>query len=112
MKIVLRPAELVVYSGAGALAGDVGQLAVQVDVGQLQSAQLGDPDAGVEQQSPDDLLAAAGEHGAVEDAGPTATDRAVLSRAAISSSVRTGTGFYGGAGFLMPSVGATSSSPQ
>jgi hypothetical protein len=62
--------------GPGALAGEVGQLPVQVDAGQLQAAQLGHPHAGVEQQPQDDLVTAAGEHRAVEDAGPAAADRA------------------------------------
>ena len=64
--------------GPGAPTGDVGKLPVEVDVGQPQAAQLRDADAGVEQQPQDDLVAAAEEDGAVEDAGPAAGNRAGL----------------------------------
>jgi hypothetical protein len=63
---------------ARALAGDVGQLPVQVDVGERKAAQLRHPHFGVEQQPQHDLVAAAEEDSAVEDAGPAAGDRASL----------------------------------
>jgi hypothetical protein len=59
---------------AGALSGDVGELPVEVDVGQLEPAQLRHPHAGVEQQPQDDLVAAAEEDGPVERSGPAAGD--------------------------------------
>ena len=96
----------------GALAGDVGELPVQVDVCQLQPAQLRHPHAGVHQQPQQDLVAAARK--AVRSKAPGGPRRTahVLRRAAISWSVSIGTGLSGGLGIPMPSVSATSRSPS
>jgi hypothetical protein len=53
----------------------MGEFAFEVDVVQLQAAQLGDPDAGVEQQPQDRLVPTSEEDRAGEDAGPPAADR-------------------------------------
>ena len=54
------------HLGTRALARHVGELPVEVDVGQLEPAQLRHPHAGVEQQPQDDLVAAREEGDVVE----------------------------------------------
>jgi hypothetical protein len=97
---------------ARALAGDVGQLPVQVDVGQRKAAQLRHPHFGVEQQPQHHLVAAAEEDGAVKDPGAAAADRAGLEQRGDLVVGEDRDGLAGGAGISTPSVGATSSSPS
>jgi hypothetical protein len=97
---------------ARALAGDVGQLPVQVDVGQRKAAQLRHPHFGVEQQPQHHLVAAAEEDGAVKDPGAAAADRAGLEQRGDLVVGEDRDGLAGGAGISTPSVGAPSSSPS
>lgn len=65
-------------AGAGAFPRHEREFPVEVDVGQLEPAQLGNADAGVQQQPEDDFVSAAERDRPVECAGSAAGDRAVL----------------------------------